>query len=87
MPWQDRVGTVEVGASQKVQASVWQHVGALYIFYLIYCKGYINISIYSYCSFCVLNINDLTGKNNNWKGIMIHPPLLSISNINVDVDV
>ena len=54
-------------------------VGALHILYLIYWKEEIKKSIYSYCSFCVLNISDLTGKNNNWKEILIHPPL-SISN-------
>ena len=55
-------------------------VGALHILYLIYCKEEINKSIYSYCSFCVLNISDLTVKNNNWKETLIHPPL-SISNM------
>ena len=28
-------------------------------------KYYINKIIYSYCSFCVLNISDLTSKSNN----------------------
>lgn len=79
VPWQDKVSALEVGASQKVQVGAWQQIGALYILYLIYCKGYINKSIYSCCSFCVLNINDLTGKNNNWKGTLIHPLPSSLS--------
>ena len=92
------LGTIKVGALE-VQVGAWKYrlepgdwrlvsssrVGALHILYLIYCKEENNKSIYHYCSFCVLNISDLIGKNNNWKEILIHPPL-SISNIRVSAD-
>ena len=78
----------------KDQVGAWQQVGAWGIEDRVFIKGWspiyctwfiikiINKSIYSYCSFfCVLNIHDLIGKNNNLKEILIHPPPpLSISN-------
>ena len=74
VPWQNRVGALEVGASQKSKLVLGKLIVTIYILYLFYCKDYINKSIYSYCSFCVLNINVLTGKIIIGKEILIHPP-------------
>jgi len=58
----------------KFQVGAWQQIGIIYISYLFYCKDYINKIIYSYCSFCVMNINVLIGKITIEKEILIHPP-------------
>ena len=63
----------------KVQVGAWQLIVTIYILYLFYCIVYINKSIYSCCSSCVLNIYVLTGKTIVGKRNIDSPPL-SISN-------
>jgi len=41
----------------KVQVGAWQLIATIYILYLLYTKDYINKSINTCCSSCVLNIS------------------------------